>query len=249
MTLRALVVDDEPLARRRLRRLLQRERGVEVVRECGDGPSAVAAIEALAPDLVLLDVQMPGMDGFGVLQACQAMPLPEVIFVTAYDQYAVRAFEHHALDYVLKPVTPERLAAALAHARRRVGVSPGGARAHHVDGLLTELGSRRPVLRLLVREADRSYFVRTDAVAFLESDGNYVWAHTEQRRCRIRVTLAALAPRLDPNHFRRISRSCVVNLDCIREIQPWFHGDAIVILQSGKRLRLSRTYRHDVFTA
>jgi len=246
VTLRVLVVDDEPLARRRLRRLLQGDRGVEVVRECGDGASAAQAIAELAPDVVLLDVEMPGMDGFAALKACRATPLPEVVFVTAYDQYAVRAFEHHALDYLLKPVSRERLAAALTHARRRLGARRPGVRARRVDGLLQETGGDRPALRLLVHERDRAYFVRTDDVDYLESDGNYVWAHTAHRRSRIRATLAALATRLDPDRFRRISRTCVVNVDRVREIQPWFHGDAIAILQSGQRLRVSRTRRHEL---
>jgi two-component system LytT family response regulator len=246
VTLRVLVVDDEPLARRRLRRLLQGSRGVEVVRECGDGPSAVAAVTEFAPDVLLLDVQMPGMDGFEVLNACRVAPLPEVIFVTAYDRYAVRAFEHHALDYLLKPVAPERLAAALTHARRRLTARRPNPRARRVDGLLSDAGEVSPVQRLLVQERERSYFVRTDDIDYLESDGNYVWAHTAQRRCRVRATLASLAGRLNPEHFRRISRTCVVNVDRIREIQPWFHGDAVVILQSGQRLRLSRTRRHEL---
>jgi two-component system LytT family response regulator len=246
--MRVLIVDDEPLARRRLRRLLQAERGIEVVRECGDGDGAVAAIEALAPDLVLLDVQMPAMDGFGVLRACRAAPLPEVIFVTAYDQYALQAFEHHALDYLLKPVSRERLAGALSHARRRL--AGGGAdRNRRLDGLLEQSGGRPSLLRLLVHQRDRSYFVRIDEVDYLESDGNYIRVHTAQRRCRVRGTLARLATRLDPDRFRRISRTCVVNLDRVREIQPWFHGDAVVILQSGQRLRVSRTRRHELLRA
>jgi two-component system LytT family response regulator len=246
--LRVLVVDDEPLARGRLRRLLRHESDVEVIGECGDGPSAVTAILESAPDLVLLDVQMPGMDGFAVLGACDAEPLPEVIFVTAHDEYALRAFERHALDYVLKPVGAKRLAEALAHARRRLAAARQGSRAGR---LRRAVGTREqlPVARLLIRERDRAFFLRVATISHVTADGNHVVAHVGEQAHRVRMTLNELTAQLDPARFRRISRSCVVNLDAVREIQPWFHGDAVIVLVSGEQVRLSRTYRAGFYGA
>lgn len=248
MTLRVLVVDDEPLARDRLTRLLKREQDVQVVGQCGDGRAAVNAILEAAPDLVLLDVQMPGMDGFEVLAACGAEPLPEVIFVTAHDEYAVRAFQQHALDYVLKPVNAKRLGEAVSHARRRIGAARRGVKPMPLLSTIDATASH-PASRLLIRERARAFFLRVDQISHVTSDGNHVVAHAAQRKYRVRTTLQDLLTRLDPARFRRISRTCAVNLDAVREIQPWFHGDAIVILVSGERLRLSRTCRAGFYRA
>jgi two-component system LytT family response regulator len=241
--LRLLIVDDEPLARKRLRRLLETDRQVEVVRECDNGAAAIEAIAETAPDVVLLDVRMPGADGFEVLKGCGVAPPPEVVFVTAHDQHAIRAFEHHALDYLLKPVSAERLADALAHARRRLRATRSARRRQRSTGIVAGGEGARPVERLLVREQGRAWFLRTAQIESLESDGNYVLAHTPDRKSRVRLTLSALAATLDPHTFRRINRTAIVNVDHVREIQPWFHGDAIVVLRSGRQLRLSRTRR------
>jgi two-component system LytT family response regulator len=250
--IRTLVVDDEPLARRRLRRLLRGEPDFAVVGEIGDGPAAVTAIADLDPDLVLLDVQMPEMSGLDVLDAVGPERLPALVFVTAYDRYAVDAFDHHAVDYLLKPVDADRFRTALARVRtrlRRRGVGGGraGPAAEHFRRLLAEMGAaRRPAERFLVRGEGRSFFLRAADVEWVEASRNRVRLHVGRAAHSLRTTLTAIERQLDSAQFRRISRSALVNLDRVRELQPWFHGDAIVILQSGARLTLSRRYRHNL---
>ena len=238
MTIRALIVDDEPLACRRLRRLLRTERDLEVVGECGDGASALAAIRRGRPDLVFLDVRLPGVDGLTLLRRVAGGPRPEVVFVTAYDRYAASAFDHEAVDYVLKPIAPERLREAVERARRRLGGRESGAAVPPPPSSLPT-----PLERLLVRERGRAFFVRADEVEWIEAAGNYARLHHGRRAHALRTALTALERRLDPQRFRRVSRSALVNVDRVAEIQPWFHGDALVILQSGARVRLSRRYR------
>ncbi|MGH7538507.1 MAG: LytR/AlgR family response regulator transcription factor [Gemmatimonadales bacterium] len=223
--IRALLVEDEPLATRRLRRLLSAEPDVKVVGARGDAASARAAIDRLAPDLMFLDVQLPGADGLTLLEGLPPERRPAIVFVTAYAQYAVPAFAHDAVDYLLKPIDPERFRAAVARA------APNGA----------------PLTRLLVREQDRAFFVRVEQVEWFEAAGNYVRLHLGRAAHRVRVPLSRIAAQLDRRHFRRISRSHIVQLDCIRELQPWFHGDGVVILTSGARLRLSRRFRDRLY--
>lgn len=237
MTIRALLVEDEPLAVRRLRRLLRDESDVKVVGACGDAAAARSAIESLSPDLVLLDVQLPGADGLTVLERLPPEQRPAVIFVTAHDRYAVPAFTHEAVDYLLKPVDPERFRTALARARRRLARREAGA------------PRGAPLARLLVRERGRAFFVRVDEVDWFEAAGNYVRLHVGRATHRVRVPLARLEARLDRRAFRRISRSHIVRIDGIRELQPWFHGDGVVILTNGARLRLSRRFRDRVYEA
>lgn len=234
MTIRALLVEDEPLALRRLRRLLRDEADVKVVGTCGDVPAARTAIDTLAPDLLLLDVRLPGADGLSLLEELPVARRPAVIFVTAFDRYAVPAFGHEAVDYLLKPIDPERFRTALARARRRL------ARPERAE-------NGAPLTRLLVRERGRAFFVRVDEVDWLEAGGNYVRVHVGRATHRVRLPLARLEARLDRRAFRRISRSHIVRLDGIRELQPWFHGDGLVILTSGAKLRLSRRYRDRLY--
>lgn len=251
MSIRALVVDDEPLARRRLRRLLRAAPGFAVVGECGDGAAAVDAIARLAPDVVLLDVAMPGMNGLDVLEAIKggADRRPEIVFVTAYDRYAVRAFDHHAVDYLLKPVTPERFQEALGRVRARLEDRRGDARAlsARLAALVAEL--RGGGERFFVRQRGSGIFVREDEVEWIEASRNYVRLHVGTTAHVLRSTLRAIERRLDGHRFRRISRSALVNLDRVKELQPWFHGDGVVILRSGKRLTLSRRYRDNLIPA
>ena len=232
--IRVLVVEDEPLAVRRLRRLLKGERDVKVVAACGDVPAARREIAALGPDLLLLDVQLPGSDGLALLDGLPAARRPAVIFVTAYERYAVPAFDHQAVDYLLKPIDAERFRLAIDRARRylerRDAATPAA-----------------PLSRLLVRERGRAFFVRVEDVDWFEAQGNYVRVHTGRASHRLRTSIGALEPQLDPRHFRRINRSQIVALDRVRELQPWFHGDGLVILTSGARLRLSRRYRDRVY--
>jgi len=236
VTIRAVVVEDEPLAIRRLRRLLRGEPDVRIVAACGDAASARTAIDRHAPDLLFLDVQLPGADGFALLKEVAAERRPAVIFVTAHERYAVPAFAHEAVDYLLKPIDPERFRAAVARARRRLG------RRETTAGDGTP-----PLVRLLVHERGRAFFVRVDEVDWFEAAGNYVRLHVGRATHRVRLPLARLEARLDRRQFRRINRSYIVQLDRIRELQSWFHGDSVVILTSGTRLRLSRRYRDRLY--
>jgi two-component system LytT family response regulator len=240
VTLRVLVVDDEPIARRRLKAILREEPDVEVVGECEDGEGALEAARRLTPDLLFLDVQMPGLDGFEVVEALGPGSRPAVIFVTAYDQYAVKAFEVHAVDYVLKPFERVRVRAALDRAR---ALATGeGELGRRLRALVADLGASRPLRRLMVRAGGRVYFVRTEEIGWVEAAGHYVTLHAGRESHLVRETLAGLEARLDPQRFARIHRSTIVSLEHVRELQPSFHGEYVVVLRDGTRLQCSRTY-------
>jgi two-component system, LytTR family, response regulator len=283
MSLRVMVVDDERLARQRLRRLLKEE-GVEVVGECADGREAVAALREQPPDLLFLDVQMPELDGFGVLAEVGPERMPPVVFVTAYDQYAVRAFEVNALDYLLKPFDAERFRKAFRKAREALDRENARAQSERLTALLTRLaegvGVGAPALgdaaaagahaaapdadgssgagggaapsgeryleRLLVKNEGRVFFVRTADIDWIEASGNYLRLHVGRDVHMIRETMGTLEARLDPRQFLRVHRSTIVRTDCIREMQPWFSGEYVIILRDGTRLKLSRSYREPV---
>jgi two-component system, LytTR family, response regulator len=238
--LRAVIADDEPLARDCVRLALRRHPDIEVVAECGDGGSAVAAIERHAPDLVFLDIQMPVLDGFEVVEQLGVDRMPPTVFVTAYDQHALRAFRMHAVDYLLKPFDDELFADMLAHARRRVGRAREDAVAGRLQALLA---SRAYATRVLVRRDDRMSFLPVSEIDWIESSGNYVTVHSSGRAEQVRITLTSLLDRLDPAQFARIHRGTAVNLSRIREIHPWYGGDYTAVLVDGKELRVSRTYR------
>jgi two-component system, LytTR family, response regulator len=243
--LRVLVIDDEELARQRLRRLLDAEEGVQVVGEVGDGRAAVEAIRRLAPDLVFLDVQMPEIDGFAVLERLRPEPLPAVVFVTAYDDYALRAFEVHAVDYLRKPFDAARFHEAFSRARQRLAGADAEERARKLETLLAQVDSHRPRSRdrIMVRADGRLYFVRVDDIDWVEAAGNYVKLHVGRDTHLLRETMTGMEKLLDPSRFLRIHRSAIVNLDRVREMQPWFSGEYTVILRDGTQLRLSRVYR------
>jgi two-component system LytT family response regulator len=241
--LRVLIVDDEPLARERIRDLLREQADVTVLDECPDGPSAIDAIRRLTPDLVFLDVQMPGADGFEVIDQIGPANMPPVIFVTAYDRYALHAFDVHALDYLLKPFDRERFEQALRRAQmQRV------ARRADVGRRLLELvqelrpGSARTD-RLVVKSGGRIFFLRTDEIDWVQAEGNYVRLHQGGQSHLIRETMTAMERRLDPQRFFRIHRSSIVNIERVRELQPWFNGEYRVLLHDGTKLTLSRGYR------
>jgi two-component system, LytTR family, response regulator len=241
MTLRILIVDDESVARRRIRRLLTAEHDVTVIGECGDGGSAIAAIAAEHPDLVFLDVQMPERDGFEVLQAVPPPELPAILFVTAYDRYALRAFDVHAIDFLLKPFTRERFRIALVRARERLDRRDRDA---GLAALAASLRQRpRYLSRVPVRTGDRIVLVDLATVDWLEAADNYVRLHAQKREYLLRETLASLESQLDPNRFARIHRSAIVQIDRIAELHPATHGDFDVLLRDGTRLTLSRTWR------
>jgi two-component system LytT family response regulator len=251
VAIRALIVDDEPLARQRLRRLLQDEPDVEIVGECADGGDAVAGIRNLHPDLVFLDVQMPVLDGFGVLEAVSVEQMPAVIFVTAYDRYALRAFEYNALDYLLKPFDRDRFRKALERARSQLARPEPQEEAQQFLGAVEEYRNEGKALeRLVVKSAGRVFFLRVDEIDWIEAAGNYVRLHVSKDTHLLRDTMSSLEGRLDTKKFLRIHRSTMVNIERIQELQPLFHGDYVVILRNGTQLNLSRGYRQrlqDVF--
>jgi len=245
--IKALIVDDETLARRRIRRLLAVESDVEVIGECGDPQQAINVIQERNPDLVFLDIQMPGVDGFGVLESLPPRSMPAVIFVTAFDHYALRAFDVHALDYLLKPFDRARFRRALDRARVQIRQQAGATLDHRLSTLLDSLGNRpKQMDRVVIKSAGRIMFLRTDEIDWIEAADNYVRLHVGSESHLLRETMSALEGRLDSAKFMRIHRSTVVNVDRMKELQPWFHGDYVVILQDGTRLNLSRTYRDRV---
>jgi two-component system, LytTR family, response regulator len=237
--LRIVIVDDEPPARARLRRLLKAHDDVEIVAECGDGATAVQVIEAESPDLVLLDVQMPELDGFEVLRTLDVPKLPEIIFITAFDKYAVRAFEVHALDYVVKPVEQDRLDHALLRARQHLSEHRDA-----IAGLLRDLARERAYLtRMPVRSEGRVKVIDLAEVDWLGAADNYVTIHAGAREYLVRDTIAAVERQLDPAQFLRVHRSTIVRIDRIAELVPELHGDFRIRLKNGAELALSRTYR------
>jgi two-component system, LytTR family, response regulator len=240
MTIRALIIDDEPLARRSLVRFLKNDPEVEVVDECADGESAVAMILGKKPDLVFLDVQMPEMDGLGVVRTVGISRMPVTIFVTAYDRYALRAFEVNAIDYLLKPVGQERFTDALTRAKRRIVEKSQCDLNQNIKAMLERLRSNEYLEHLSVAQNGRIVLVRTKEIDWIEANGNYARLHVGLRTHEIRETLNGLERKLDPREFLRIHRSTIVNVRAIKEMQPWFHGYHLVLLQNGQELRMSR---------
>jgi two-component system LytT family response regulator len=247
MTVRILIADDEPMARRRLERLLESEPEAELVAACGTGTEAVDAVRRHAPDVLFLDVQMPGLDGFGVLEALgEAIP-PAVVFVTAFDAYAVQAFEANALDYLLKPFDADRFHRAFQRAEERLRRPEEGTSPAQLTRLLESLNRQRSSAeRLAIRSDGRVYFVRAADIDWIETASNYVRLHTGKTSHLLRESLSNLETRLDPERFLRIHRTTVVNVERLRELQPWFSGEFIAILHDGTRLKVSRGYRDRV---
>jgi len=244
MKLRILIVDDEPLARERIRSLLADEPDVEVLAECKNGQDALEAIKKQSPDLVFLDVQMPGMGGFEVLSALPEERMPMVIFVTAFDQHALKAFEVHALDYLLKPFKQARFKTTLQRAREALQNRQAGQASKNLLALLNDTKPLRERLsRIPVRTGERVVFVKTAQIEYIESAGNYVVLHTSKENHVVRETLTALEEKLDPKQFIRISRSTLVNLEQIKELQPLFKGEHAVVLHNGKQLTMTRGIR------
>jgi two-component system LytT family response regulator len=246
--LRVVVVDDEPLARTGMRDLLARDPEMEVVAQCADGREAVRAIGALRPDLVLLDVQMPEMDGFEVLREIGAERMPLVVFVTAYDRFALRAFDVAAVDYLLKPFDDERFLRAMQRAKHAVRNAEVGELGRRLAGLLERGGAEpeRPAppayaSRLMVKNTGRTVFIRVEEVDWIEADDYYARLHVGDKTHLLRESMGSLESRLDPLRFFRVHRSAIVNLDRVREVQFLFRGEHVVILHDGTRLKLTRT--------
>lgn len=248
--IRALLVDDESLAREMIREMLDDDKDVEIIGECVNGFEAVEVIEAEAPDLIFLDVQMPELGGFEVLEKIPKDRMPHVIFVTAYDQYAVRAFEVHALDYLLKPFDRERFQAAWQRAKSQIMREKNGALDQRIIALLEELKAGPKYLeRLVIKSGGRVFFLDTDDIDWIEAEGNYVSVHTGKKSHLLRETISSLEAQLDPKKFIRIHRSSIVKMDRIQELQPWFHGEYKIIMQDGTQLTLSRNYRENLHEA
>ena len=242
--IRALVIDDEPLARDMIREMLGRDSEAEIVAECGNGREAVEAIKSLTPDVIFLDIQMPELGGFEVLESLDPQTCPYVIFATAYDQYAVRAFEVHALDYLLKPFDRERFEGAWQRAKSQIKLDRTRERDRYILALLEELKAGPKYLeRLVVKTGGRVFFLDVKDIQCIEAEGNYVRVHDQGKHYLLRETISGLEGQLDPKQFLRIHRSAIVKLDKIKELQPWFHGEYRIILENGKQLTLSRNYR------
>lgn len=258
-TIRVLIVDDEDPARLRLRKLLEKESNVELLGECSDGGEAVTFIREHKPDLVFLDIQMKEMDGFGVLEELGHTPDTLFVFVTAYNQYAVDAFETYALDYLLKPFSDKRFRQAIERARERLRLNHISAYSDRLIALLNTYKEVNPETtrpasepaysnRLVLKTGNRLIFVDPDQVDWIEAEGVYVRLHTGEKAYLLRESLSNVEERLDPGQFMRIHRSTIVNIGRIREIVPHFNGGSIVMLCDGTRLKLSRTYRDRVHT-
>lgn len=257
--IRALIVEDASLVRKGLRLFLEREEDIEIVGEACDGPEAVDQICTHRPDLILLDIQMPGFDGFEVLARTRRVQTQAVIFITAHSDYALRAFDHNAVSYLLKPIDPARFRDSVGRARLLIGKP----RTNHDDAepeetpppggvsevtISAEPGSGRRLSRLLVKERDRFVPVRTRDIDWISATREYTTLHTRVGTWLVRIPISALADRLDEQQFARIHRCTIVNLDRIREILPRTHGDCDVVLQDGHQLRLSRSYREQIFS-
>ena len=243
--IRAVIADDERDARERIRQLLAVHSDIEIAAECADGPATVDAIVRRRPDLLFLDIQMPGLDGFEVLQSLpRATRRPGTVFVTAFDEHALRAFEVNAIDYLLKPFAQERFHSAVARARER---TRGTAPSQRLDTMLDGMSSDRwPDGRIAVRCDDGLEIVRLADAEWLEADGNYVVLHLQNREVRVRETLAHFARSLPPRRFAQIHRSAIVNIERIARLEPWGHGEARVALHGGARLTATRTFVHNL---
>ena len=249
MSIGVLVVDDEPIARRAIVRLLRDDPGIELLGECGDGVSAVAAIRGQSPDLVFLDIQMPAITGLDVVATIGAERMPATVFVTAFEQYAVRAFEANAVDYLVKPFSRERFANTLQRAKARLsaGEGAGPEASARILQALDALRQRDDYLeRIPVRIDEHVAFVAVDDIVWIRASRNTVQIHLVDRVHELRETMATLAARLDPRHFARVHRSAIVNVRRIKAIHPWFNGHHIVTMDTGQQLRMSR-YQHETF--
>ena len=253
-TIKTLIIDDEPLARRNLRLLLEKDPQIEILEECRNGREAVKAINALSPDLIFLDIQMPEMDGFDVLARVGPEQIQAIIFVTAFDQSALKAFDVHALDYLLKPFDDERFAHALDRAKSQIEARTIDRLSKRLLALLEERDSERKgsrhetnyLTRVMIKVSGRVTLLKVDEIDFIEADGNYAKLHVGRKAHLLRQKMHDLEGRLDPAKFVRIHRSVIVNLDRIKEMHPHFNGDYIIVLEDGRKLRLSRSRRENL---
>lgn len=246
-----VIVDDESLAREKIRLLLSKERDFEIVAECADAKNAIVKIKMLKPRLIFLDIQMPGMDGFEMLKQLKMKNRPVIIFTTAYDKYAIKAFDIYALDYLLKPFDKERFHLSLQ--RTREHLSGKNAADERIIDLLTDLstkkglGTKKPLYdtRMIIRQSGRIFFLKINQIEYIEASGNYMKIHSNDESYLLRDTLNAMEKKLDPENFIRIHRSVIVNIEFIKEIKPWFNGEYLVFLKNGTKLTSSKTYKNN----
>ncbi|TCV97692.1 LytTR family two component transcriptional regulator [Luteibacter rhizovicinus] len=248
MSIAVIVVDDEPIARHAIVRLLRDDPDIELVGECGDGVSAVQAIRNQSPDLVFLDIQMPAINGMDVVATIGAARMPATVFVTAFEQYAVRAFEANAVDYLVKPFSRDRFAQTLQRAKTRLSAADTGTRgAESIQQVLDALRRREGYLeRVPVRVDEKITFVDVDEIVWIKASRNTVEIHLADRVHELRETMTALGERLDPRRFARVHRSVIINVRRVQAIQPWFNGYHVVTMDTGQKLRMSR-YQHETF--
>ena len=243
--IKVAVADDEPLARERIRSMLEGRDRYSIVAECNDGVQTVQALTAHDIDLLFLDVQMPGLDGFQIVESLGSAPLPIIVFVTAFNDYALRAFDVSALDYLLKPFDRERFEKTLARVEERLASRHRGdmsAELHEFLGTLSSPVAPSHVSRFSVKANGEIYFVRAEDVDWIDAEGNYVALHAAGRCHLVRDTIKSLESRLDPAKFVRVHRSAIINVDRLRKLQPYFHGEYVITLQDGTTLTSSRTY-------
>jgi two-component system LytT family response regulator len=246
-TIRTIISDDEPLAREKLRILLASEAGVRIVAECRDGRQTIDALRTYKPDLLLLDIQMPGADGFQVLSTIPADDMPLVVFTTAYDQYAIRAFETHAVDYLLKPFDHERLHKAIERTRSELLKTNDREMTQRIlDLLASSRVESRVAKRLVIKAAGRVVFLDVEEIDWVEAAANYVKLHVGRESHLLRESIGRISERLDPDRFVRVHRSTIVNVRRIKELQPCNSGEYIVVLKDGKELSCSRGYRTEL---
>ena len=255
MKIKTIIADDEPLAREKIRIMLEEDPDIELIGEFSDGIETVSAIQERQPDLVFLDVQMPELNGFGVLEALSDSHLPTIIFVTAFDQYALRAFEVHALDYLLKPFDRQRFQKALQRAKAHLLKEKSGEVNEKLLTLLEDLKSEKNnnyekkfLDRLVIKSGGRVTFLKTEEIDWIEAAGNYVRLYIGKDSHLLRDTMNNIQAKLDPEKFLRIHRSTILKIERIKELQPWHHGEYVVTLEDGRQLTSSRSYRHQLGT-
>ena len=250
MKIRTILVDDEPLARNKLKLFLADEPDFEIVRECSNGRDAIAALQKHRADVLFLDIQMPEVDGFGVMEAVAPDHLPFVVFVTAHDAFALKAFEVHALDYLLKPFDRARFKQTLLHIRKALQHTTIERHQNQILSLLNDLKShqKRPE-RILIRSEGRVYFVNVQEIDWIEAEGNYLRLHVASESHLLRQTMNSLERQLSPSRFIRIHRSTIVNIEKVKELRPWFQGEYLAILHGGKKLNVGKSYRKNLTDA
>lgn len=241
---RVLVADDEFYARQRILQLLKGVPDFQVVAECANGIETVEGIRGLNPDVVFLDIQMPELDGFGVIESIGVAEMPITVFTTAFNEHAIQAFEVNALDYILKPIEPERMSTSLERIRERVRSTNTSEIRMQLEGLLSTVRHEEEhLVRILVKHEDHHVIVKVSDIQWIEAEGNYARLHVEGTSYLLRTSMGGLATKLDPVNFKRVHRSSIVNMDFIREIHPWFSGEHILVMKDGTRLTMSRSYR------